>query len=236
MIDPRGAPSARASPTRGKRRPARTERSMPTASVSASPTVSRRKQPPKAPLALLDLTKPGELSAHNFLRRAASGPSPLFYILAIRRRGEALLVAMESAQGSAFVLTLSLVDESMSLRQCRSHEEARASLGSSRPSVDEFASLLRSRRERAGLSREELAGMARLSLGTLRNLETGRVSSPQRETLRGLLRVQALRLVPSELPMARRYGGSVPASGSKKSDPIGHFFRSKPQPGPAPTG
>ncbi len=60
---------------------------MPTAALVASPTVFRRKQPPKSPLALLDLSKPGELSAHNFLRRAASGPSPLFYILAIRRRG-----------------------------------------------------------------------------------------------------------------------------------------------------
>ncbi len=189
---------------------------MPGSALVASSTVSRRKQPPKSPLVLLDLTKPGELSAHNFLRRAASGPSPLFYILALRRRGETLLVAMESAQGSSFVLTLSLIDEVMSLRQCRSHDEARSALGASRPSVDEFASLLRARRERAGLSREELAGLARLSTGTLRNLETGRVSSPQLETLRGLLRVEVLRLTPSEMPLARRYGGSDRSSGSKK--------------------
>jgi hypothetical protein len=186
---------------------------MPGSALVASPTSHRRKPAPPRPLALLDLSKPGELSAHNFLRRASTGPSPLFYILAIRRRGEVLLVAMESAQGSSFVLTLSLVDESMSLRQCRSHEEARASLGADRPSVDEFASLLRARRERAGLSREELAGLARLSLGTLRNLETGRVSSPQRGTLRGLLRVEVLRLSPSELPVARRYGGGIRVGG-----------------------
>ncbi len=120
---------------------------------------------------------------------------------------------MESAQGSSFVLTLSLVDETMSLRHCRSHEEAREALGAPRPSVDEFASLLRARRERAGLSREDLASLARLSLGTLRNLETGRVSRPQRETLRGLLRVEALRLTPSEMPLARRYGVGIRVGG-----------------------
>ena len=183
----------------------------PAASVSAV----RRQLAPKSPLALLDLGKPGELSAHNFLRRAASGASPLFTVLSMRRRGESLLVAMESAQGSAFVLTLSLVDETMSLRQCMSHREAKEALGAERPSVDEFASLLRARRERAGLSREELADLARLSLGTLRNLETGRVGSPQRWTLRSLLRVEVLRLSPSEMPMARRYGGSVRVGGSR---------------------
>ena len=139
-------------------------------SISAQPAsvsaVRRQLAPKPRPLALLDLSKPGELSVHNFLRRAASGASPLFTILSMRRRGEVLLVAMESAQGSAFVLTLSLVDETMSLRQCMSHREAREALGAERPSCEEFASLLRSRRERAGMSREELADLTRLSVGT----------------------------------------------------------------------
>lgn len=116
-----------------------------------------------------------------------------------------MLVAMESAQGSAFVLTLSLVDETMSLRQCMSHREAREALGAERPSCEEFASLLRSRRERAGMSREELADLTRLSVGTLRNLETGRVGAPHRWTLASLLRVGVLGLSKEELPPCRKY-------------------------------
>ena len=116
-----------------------------------------------------------------------------------------MLVAMESAQGSAFVLTLSLVDETMSLRQCMSHREAIESIGSDVPSMDEFGTLLRDRRERAGMSREELADIARLSIGTLRNLETGRVGAPHRWTLASLLRVEALGLSREELPPCRKY-------------------------------
>ena len=115
---------------------------MQTSSLSASVPAVRR---PPPPLALLDLSKPGERSVHEFLLRATSGSTPLFRVLSMRRRGSSLLVAMESAQGSAFVLSLSLVGQAMSLRQCMSHREAIESIGSDVPSMDEFGTLLRDR-------------------------------------------------------------------------------------------
>ena len=175
---------------------------MQTSSLSASVPAVRR---PPTPLALLDLSKPGERSVHEFICRATSGSTPLFRVLSMRRRGSSLLVAMESAQGSAFVLSLSLVGQAMSLRQCLSHREAIESIGSDVPSMDEFGTLLRDRRERAGMSREELADLARLSIGTLRNLETGRVGAPHRWTLASLLRVGVLGLSKEELPPCRKY-------------------------------
>ena len=175
---------------------------MQTSSLSASVPAVRR---PPTPLALLDLSKPGERSVHEFICRATSGSTPLFRVLGLRRRGSSLLVAMESAQGSAFVLSLSLVGQAMSLRQCLSHREAIESIGSDVPSMDEFGALLRDRRERAGLSREELADLARLSIGTLRNLETGKVGAPHRWTLASLLRVGVLGLSKEELPPCRVY-------------------------------
>lgn len=108
---------------------------MQTSSPSASVPAVRR---PPTPLALLDLAQPGERSVHEFLLRATSGSTPLFRVLGLRRRGDKLLVAVESCQGSDFVLTLSLVGPRLTVRQCMSYREAMEAIGivpSDRPIV-----------------------------------------------------------------------------------------------------
>ena len=74
---------------------------------------------------MLDLSKPGELSAHEWLLRATTGLSPLFRALAVRRKGRGLLVAVETVQGSCFVLSLSLVTKSLKWRFYMSQADAR---------------------------------------------------------------------------------------------------------------
>ena len=64
---------------------------------SVSATVSRcrslrRRQPRNlSPLAMLDLSKPGERQAHDFLCRATSGRERMWELLTLRRKGDALL-------------------------------------------------------------------------------------------------------------------------------------------------
>ena len=55
-------------------------------------TPSRRRQAPTLPpLAALDLSKPGERQAHDFLCRATSGRERMWELLTLRRKGDALL-------------------------------------------------------------------------------------------------------------------------------------------------
>lgn len=78
---------------------------------------------------MLDLSKPGERSAHDFMLRATSGRLPLFRLLSMRRRGSLLLLAIETAQSSAYVMTLSLVTNTLSLRQWyQTHADAKAAV------------------------------------------------------------------------------------------------------------
>jgi len=179
----------------------------------------RRKNPllssPPRFAATLDLSKPGEKSAHDFLLRATSGCLPLFRLLSMHRRGSSLLVAIESAQGSPFVLSLSLVTNTLSLRQYRSHDEAKQAIAqdrSDKPAYVAFARLLRERREQAGLSRQKLADMARLSCSTVRNLETARVI-PLRQTLEILRNIELLKLSLDDLPPWRDFGRSLRVGG-----------------------
>ena len=89
-------------------------------------TSQRMKRGPNTkPSAVLDLSKPGELSAHEWLLRATTGLSPLFRALAVRRKGRSLHVAVESVQGSCFVLSLSLVSKSLKWRHYMSQADAR---------------------------------------------------------------------------------------------------------------
>ncbi len=75
--------------------------------------------------AVLDLSASGELSVHDFLTRATTGRSPLFRALAVLRKRKSLHVAVESVQGSCFVLTLSLVSKSLKWRHYMSQADAR---------------------------------------------------------------------------------------------------------------
>ena len=76
------------------------------------------------PSAVLDLSKPGEKSAHDFLLRATTGRNPLFRALAIRRKGQSLLVAVETVNASYLVLRLSLTSNRLTWRYFLSSPEA----------------------------------------------------------------------------------------------------------------
>ncbi len=188
---------------------------VPATSVSSRRANPFSSSPPKF-AAVLDLSKPGERSAHDFLLRATSGCLPLFRLLSMNRRGSSLLVAIESAQGSPFVLSLSLVKNTLSLREWhRSNEEAKEAIAqdcADKPAYVAFARLLRERREQAGLSRQKLADMARLSCSTVRNLETARVI-PLRQTLEILRNIELLNLSLDDLPPWRDFGRSLRVGG-----------------------
>ena len=199
---------------------------MPCHVPATSVSCRRRKNPllssPPRFAATLDLSKPGEKSAHDFLLRATSGCLPLFRVLSMNRRGSSLLVAIESYQGSPFVLSLSLVKTTLALREWhRSHDEAKQAIAqdrSDKPAYVAFARLLRERREQAGLSRQKLADMARLSCSTVRNLETARVI-PLRQTLEILRNIELLNLSLDDLPPWRDFGRSLRVGGLLASKP-----------------
>ena len=77
------------------------------------------------PSAVLDLSKPGHRSAHDFLLRATTGRNPLFRALAIRRKGRSLLVCVETISCSYLVLRLSLTSQRMTWRNFGSYPDAR---------------------------------------------------------------------------------------------------------------
>ena len=79
---------------------------------------------PAEPSAVLDLSKPGEKSAHDFLVRATTGRNPLFRAYAIRRKGRSLLVCVETVNCSYLVLRLSLTSNRLTWRYFLSSPEA----------------------------------------------------------------------------------------------------------------
>ena len=81
-------------------------------------------RPNTKPSAVLDLSKPGEKSAHDFLVRATTGRNPLFRAYAIRRKGQSLLVAVETVNASYLVLRLSLTSNRLTWRYFLSSPEA----------------------------------------------------------------------------------------------------------------
>ena len=76
------------------------------------------------PSAVLDLSKPGELSAHEWLLRSTTGRNPLFRALAIRRKGRSLLVCVETISCAYLVLRLSLTSKRLTWRYFVSYSEA----------------------------------------------------------------------------------------------------------------
>ena len=77
------------------------------------------------PSAVLDLSKPGELSAHEWLLRSTTGRNPLFRALAIRRKGRSLLVCVETISCDYLVLRLSLTSHRLTWRYFVSYPDAR---------------------------------------------------------------------------------------------------------------
>ena len=61
------------------------------ASVSRRCQIKLRKAPTLPPLAMLDLSKPGERQAHEFLLRTTDPKDQMWTILDVRRHGDVLL-------------------------------------------------------------------------------------------------------------------------------------------------
>ena len=76
------------------------------------------------PSAVLDLSKPGHRSAHDFLLRATTGRNPLFRAFAISRKGQSLIVGVETISCNYLVLRLSLTSKRLTWRYFVSYPEA----------------------------------------------------------------------------------------------------------------
>jgi len=67
------------------------------ASASRRRQIKLRKAPTLPPLAMLDLSKPGERQAHEFLLRTTDPKDQMWTILDVRRHGDALLCVVRWA-------------------------------------------------------------------------------------------------------------------------------------------
>ena len=104
------------------------------ASVSRRRQVKLRKAPTLPPLAMLDLSKPGERDAHEFLLRATDPKDRMWTILDVRRNGDVLLCVVRWAhperKTKPFALAeVSLTEASVRWRDFASEQGARAMMG-----------------------------------------------------------------------------------------------------------
>lgn len=104
---------------------------------SASPARRRHQpHPPSArplPLAVLDLSRPGERQAHDFLCRASSKPERMWKLIRVRRHGDALLCVVRwvypDNPAKPFSLAeVSLTEAAICWRDHATSEAARAEL------------------------------------------------------------------------------------------------------------
>lgn len=169
----------------------------------AAPTLRLRLGSSK-PVALLDLTKPGERRVERFMRWAVTEPKRLWSPIAVTRRDRVLLLAVEwqtwphSHDEPFGLVELSLCGERMRwrsfLRRQRDRMMAMIADGESAENLSQrFGDMLAERRESAGLTRMELATAAKLSYQTICNVETGR-NIPSMQTMACLRQVAALGL------------------------------------------
>ena len=104
----------------------------PATSASSRRRSLYRKRPPTI-AANLDLSKPGEAWAEDYLRRASTGTEAFWRPLAIRRDDAALLVAVqwldgEPAKDRYSVVMLSLTERALSWRKYPSAKAAKKAL------------------------------------------------------------------------------------------------------------
>jgi len=83
-----------------------------------------KRRPNTKPTAVLDLSKPGELSAHEWLMRSTTGRNPLFRAFAISRKGQSLIVGVETISGNYLVLRLSLTSHRLTWQYFVSYPDA----------------------------------------------------------------------------------------------------------------
>lgn len=125
---------------------------VPATSVSCRRRSFYQKRPP-TPLAQLDLSKPGEAWAEDYLRRACSGRSPMWRLIDLRRDESSLRVAVRwtksDGQGPFSVVTLSLVEVELHWKYFDTETAARKALDE-KPEERESISLSSGEPERKG--------------------------------------------------------------------------------------
>ena len=103
------------------------------ASVSRRRQIKLRKAPTLPPLAMLDLSKPGERQAHEFLLRTIDPKDQMWTLLDVRRHGEVLLCVVRWAHPETrrkpFALAeVSLTEAAVRWRDVSTLEDALARL------------------------------------------------------------------------------------------------------------
>lgn len=106
--------------------------------VRSASATRRRRQPnrppaPPIPLAVLDLSKPGEQQAHDFLCRATSKQEGMWVLISLRRLGDVLLCVVrwvwpDNAAKPYSLAEVSLAETAVCWRDYASTEAARAEL------------------------------------------------------------------------------------------------------------
>lgn len=103
------------------------------ATVSHRRPPQRRQAPTLPPLAMLDLSKPGERQAHDFLLRATTGRDRMWYLISLRRRRDVLQCVVRwrhpSNNAEAFSLAeVSLTEIAVRWRYFENPESARVEM------------------------------------------------------------------------------------------------------------
>lgn len=105
-----------------------------TRSATAShPRLLHRQTPTLPPLAMLDLSKPGERQAHDFLLHATNPKDRMWTILDVRRHGDVLLCVVKWAhpkqKSKPFALAeVSLTETAVRWRDCLTVESTQSAL------------------------------------------------------------------------------------------------------------
>lgn len=116
--------------------------------VPATSLSKRRRQhdplKPPVPLAVLDLSKPGEAWIEDYLRRASTGDDAFWRLLGIRRDAAALFVAVRWLIGKKSerfsVVTISLTEHAVSWRKFPTAKDAMTALAAINPKPTDQAS------------------------------------------------------------------------------------------------
>ena len=103
------------------------------ASVSHRRTSKLRRTPTLPPLAMLDLSKPGERQAHEFLLRTTNPKDQMWTIFEVRRHGDVLLCVVrwahpETKRKPYALAEVSLTETAVRWRDYATLDTARAEL------------------------------------------------------------------------------------------------------------
>ena len=104
-------------------------------------TASRRRRsargqqaPTLPPLAMLDLSKPGERQAHDFLLRATNGRDRMWQLLDMRKLGDVLLCLVRWVRSNSLASTFSLAE--VSLAETAVYWQSYGSVGAARAEME----------------------------------------------------------------------------------------------------